>query len=121
MQRVYRVQDASGRGPYRPGFSLSWTDPGHEARNPSIMAEFGQDIGDRIRPGHHAGCGFHSLNDLEAWFSEAERERLAAFGFRVVALDGCRVVARGVLQVVFSRAKPLKSGAQEIPQAAVSK
>ena len=121
MTRVFRVQDFHGRGPYRPGTSHRWTDAGHEARNPTFFEEF-PGIVDKINYyGHreNTGCAFRTLDQLRAWFSEAERARLAGLGYRIVSMNADRVIAESKNQIVFGRRKHFSRGAVEVPWGAV--
>lgn len=118
-ERVYRVQDANGRGPYQPGFSRQWADedfaPGMMAL-PTWMEEFGSDLITRLgRPGEHYGSAVRSVEKLSEWFSPTEQRRLAALGFIPVALRANRILAESKNQLVFARQRPLARGALLMP------
>ena len=110
--RIYRVQDADGRGPFKPGFSHRWLDPSPSARDllPPWIDEFGLGIISRINAGEHAGCGCRSINGLRRWFDDGELERLREFGYQVVMMKADRILAESVNQTVFVRSRPLKDG-----------
>jgi len=97
---IYRVQDATGRGPYRPGLSGAWVDADHDRRNPAITQEFTLRIIQSFPRDASAGCGFFSVAALATWFSVAEQKRLDALGFRVAAIEGATVYAVGDLQIL---------------------
>jgi hypothetical protein len=116
MMRVYRIQDAEGRGPFRPGFSHIWADehfgPGVEAM-PTWQEEFGTDLLDRRGlPGEWFGSAVRSIKDLSRWFSDAEQERLRGLGFRVVSIGPVRILAESKNQVVFASRLPLAVAAR---------
>jgi len=109
---VYRVQDAEGRGPYRPGFSHRWADSDGPIMLP-FYEEFGwslTSIPGRFLPGEFAGCGFRALDHLYRWFSPTECQRLSGFGYVIVFLYVDRVLAESAHQVVFARRRPLTDG-----------
>ncbi len=109
---LYRIQDASGRGPFQPGLSRLWAEPRgirdhflpvHEAF-PDLL---------RIVAGARAkrqflGCACRTLEKLNEWFSPVEQMRLQRAGFRVVEFVPDEVVAETGDQVLFASNKPLK-------------
>lgn len=111
MNIIYRVQDDSGRGPYRPGTSHRWKDNDHDARNPTFFTEFGIGVVDDRKPGEAMGCAFLSLGQFYTWFSPAERTRLRLIGYRLCRMTADRIVAKSDRQVVFTRMRPLRKGA----------
>ena len=117
--RVFRVQDANGRGPFRPGFSVKWCDDDfHPSMSPlpTWMEEFGWDLIDRLDwPTEHFGCAVRSVEQISRWFSDAEQYRLALLGFNLVSLDIARILAESPNQLVFARQKPLANDALIVP------
>jgi len=113
MSTIFRVQDGDGRGPFRLGLSRQWIDDTTgPALPPSWIEEFGLDLLKREgRMGEHYGSGCMTLHDLTLWFQPDECVRLALLGFRVVRLDGARIIARSSCQVVFGRLRPLAEAA----------
>lgn len=114
---VYRVQDAEGRGPYRPGFSHRWVDEDHD-RNPPFMVEFNwplSSVPGRWLPGEHGGCAFRTLDALYRWFSPSECRRLDALGYSVVSMTADRIIAESDKQLVFGRWKSLSKGYLMLP------
>ncbi len=109
--RVYRIQDAEGRGPFRPGVSSQWVDKNDLLPPPTWMGEFGGHLMKELRPGEFAGCAVRELAQLSKWFSPTEMPRLRALGYRLVALHADRILAQSPNQVVFARRRPLNSGA----------
>lgn len=114
---VYRIQDAEGRGPYRPGFSHRWVDGDHD-RNPPFMVEFDwplSSIPGRWLPGENGGCAFRSLEALRRWFSPSECEKLETLGYSIVSMTVDRVIAESDRQLVFGRWKKLSRGYLMLP------
>jgi len=110
--RVYRVQDAFGRGPWKPGFSSQWT----EDREPSeylvlkpIQDEF-PTLSLRLRHDRFYGVGCKSLEQLRRWITKSEYQKLVEFGYQCVSIDADKVVAQSEVQLVFERSKPLSNG-----------
>jgi hypothetical protein len=117
--RVYRVQDAEGRGPFRPGVPAVWADeffaPGMDEM-PSWMEEFGADLINRKGlPGEYFGTAVRLLGHLRKWFSCAEMARLDALGYRPVCLTIQRILAESGNQLIFARRAPLAKGALLVP------
>ena len=113
--RVYRVQDQEGHGPFRPGFSATWSDaewaPGMKPL-PTFMEEFGRDLIDRLGlPGEHFGSAVRTAPEIRKWFSPTEQRCLIDLGYNVVALKVSRVLAESKNQLVFARRMPLRHGA----------
>ena len=119
MTAVFRVQHkADGRGPFRPGFTATWSDDaGHILRStrPSWIDEFGSDaVQHGGRPSEHFGSAVAKHADLANWFSSGERGRLADLGYVCVRVPDARVIAASPNQVLFARAKPLTVGVQRV-------
>lgn len=108
---VYRVQDADGRGPFKPGFSRYWLDHDRDDWPPPFFEEF---PGLRFPDGGHIGCGCRTLDGVRRWFNDRELSTLAAAGYQVVAIDADRVLAESEHQIVFWRRRPLRFGAQAV-------
>ena len=124
MTRVFRIQDADGRGPWRPGFSVKWSDPdfapGVEDL-PPYFVEFGHDLLERRGiPGEHYGCAVRKLKDLCRWVSAAERAKLATLGFNIVSLKPDRILAESKNQLVFACRTPLSRAAIILPWTCVA-
>ena len=113
---VVRVQDADGRGPWRPGFSHTWieedapadrlTESVLELVPPSVLRAIPRDI--------HVGCACRSVEALMAWFTPVERQRLARLGFHIVRLRVDRVIAESDWQMVVARRRPFAEGATRL-------
>lgn len=119
---IYRVQDAEGRGPYRPLFSQHWVDADHDERNPPLEKEFPwlTLAHFRLRARNDAyGFGFRTLEKLARWFSQSECIRLEAVGFNVVAMRVQELIAEGEVQVLFWRCMPLRQQARLVSWAEV--
>ena len=116
---VYRVQDAKGRGPFRPGFSEKWVEerPDHDNLQPWLI-EFPdvlKSIRTRQQFSHCSyGCGCKSLDQLRRWFTRSEYSRLKEFGYSAVVLQVDRILAQSEVQCVFERELPLTWGAKAV-------
>lgn len=62
--------------------------------------------------GKHFGCGCRTVEQLQRWFTAAEYETLARFGYQAVRFEVDRVLAESDIQLVFQRARPLRFGAE---------
>ena len=113
MVTVYRVQDASGRGPWRPGFSQQWIDDDAPAGRltETVMDLMPIEQIQALPMTHHYGCGCRSLDALMAWFTMRERARLFRAGYHPVSMRADAVVAESDWQVLFARVRPLSDGA----------
>ncbi len=115
--KIYRVQDAEGRGPWRPGFSQAWIEERPDAELDKLFAiqdEF-PNLGSMLRRSDkHVGVGCKSLSQLRMWFTEKEYQNLLALGFECCALEVDRVVAESEIQCVFARSKPLNKNARKV-------
>lgn len=111
--RILRIQDAEGRGPYKPGMSSRWTDDHGDPPPPTWMEEFG-DITRQCADDEYLGCGCRTLDQLFKWFTPTERVRLRRLGYQIVVMWADRVIAESVNQIVFARKKPLAMGATVI-------
>jgi hypothetical protein len=107
---IYRVQDISGRGPFRPGFSQYWAS--RDVMRPKAWTEEFPGLLATIRASaasFHYGCGCRGLFQLARWFLPEERPRLAALGYAVVSMPA-EILAVSDDQLVFMRRAPLYSG-----------
>lgn len=108
MPFVFRIQDAEGRGPYRPGTSHRWADVDGPVPPPPFYEEFGQAIFDHFKAGWANGCAFETMAQLTAWFSPTERARLAMLGYRIVRFRPDRILGASENQMVVSRQRPFR-------------
>ena len=113
MLQVYRVQDAEGRGPYKPGMSKRWVDEDGDPPPLPFVAEFGNGIIGHLNSkidayGGACGCACRSVDGLARWFTVTERPRLAALGYRIVSMGVNEVLAESEAQLVFWRLLPLR-------------
>lgn len=113
MTTIYRIQDADGRGPWKPGFSRFWVEDraDHDLLIPWYR-EFGRVDGNAI-VGMAVGCGCRTPEQLRRWFIPTEYSRLVAYGYRAVQMDVGRILAESSIQCVFERAKRLNHDVQE--------
>lgn len=108
LTTLYRVQDAEGRGPYRPGFSHAWVDAVRAEYPPTIFDDFGPVLlAEAKRSGLHLGCAFRTPEQLHRWFTRRELTRLENAGYAVVAVQADRVFAESEWQVLFGCEAPL--------------
>ncbi len=106
---LIRMQDAEGRGPWRPGFSYSWSDPlGKPLPKPITLAvkNFRSFAMKLHGEGFHIGCAVPE-GAIRLWFSEAEERRLLAMGFSWVDASGCKVPWRSEEQALIASRLPL--------------
>lgn len=108
MNTVYRIQDAEGRGPWRPGFSKFWVEDrdDHDLLLPWYQ-QFGR-VDQRVLSGMHMGCGCKTVEQLQRWFIPTEYRRLVAYGFQAVQMDVGRILGESDIQCVFERVLPLR-------------
>jgi hypothetical protein len=107
MKRIYRIQDADGRGPYKPGFSHVWCDSFGLPPPRTWMEEF-PGLHKRMNEDMHYGAGGNSIEQVRKWFTPTEYCRLLILGYRLVSMEVDHVMAESRNQLVFKRAKPLK-------------
>ena len=109
MALVCRIQDADGRGPYKPGFSHVWSereygpDPVFIAF-PGIMTRAQKIVNDR---GGAVGCAFRTLNQASEWFSPSEVLTLAKHGYSLCWIEPDEILAENDDQLVIWTALPL--------------
>lgn len=111
---IYRVQDANGRGPWKPGFSSIWVEEKTAEQCRRLQAwflELGPVHLDALE-GSQVACGCTCPEHLREWFSPTEYEKLQAFGYQAVTLTADRILGDGLTQVVFERALPISQGAK---------
>lgn len=111
MTTVYRVQDRSGRGPWKPGFSHRWVEDrdDHDLLIPWYQ-QFGW-VNKNAISGMHVGCGCRTLEQLRRWFTAGEYQTLLQFGYQAVQLEVGRILGESDIQLVFERARPLREAA----------
>ena len=116
MTRVYRVQDSEGRGPWRPGFSMTWMDDDvadRQASLPSIIEEFGMEALEKaFSSGRYHATACRSMDELRNWFTPEEMRRLASFRFSIVEIRDADIVLQGERQAVIARDRPMAVGVQ---------
>lgn len=110
---VYRVQDATGRGPWRPGLSRLWLE---ETAPVGRLSESVFDLVTleeirAVRDRYHIGSACRSLDALWEWFTPLESARLAALGFHPVQMRADVVIAESRWQLVIGRDRPFTVGA----------
>lgn len=110
---IYRIQDASGRGPFKPGFTATWLKPraDHDNLAPWFV-EMGP-VHTKVRKGMACGCGCQTVEQLRRWFSADEYLALLAHGYKAVKLEADRLLGSSATQCVFERAHPLHDAVEE--------
>lgn len=109
----YRIQDASGRGPWRPGFSHQWIDPAKDdTLCPPMMHDFPQwtsQVAKAQREGlAHFGCCVEGIRGLHRWFTPSELHLLRMFGFRLVDAEPLTPIAVSPYQIIGASRWPLR-------------
>lgn len=108
---ILRVQDVEGRGPYRPGLSIRWSDEAGPYC-PPWWVELGWDMmaAHALMDGDYAyGCGFRNSEQMAAWFTSVELSRLAALGFHLAVIKPAIIVAETSRQIVFGASRALNT------------
>ena len=116
---VFRIQDADGRGPWRPGFSSAWVDPSREYLPPPFYEEW-PDLKLKSNVLHY-GCGCSSLEQLGKWFNRYELSLLSQLGFGLVTIYADKILASNDNQVVFATSVPFTRAAIHLPLSALLK
>jgi hypothetical protein len=106
---IYRMQDRSGRGPWKPGFSKMWVEDRTEEEFAALKAiQELVDYATLSEPKGHRGCGCRTLAQLRRWFTPTEYARLLDWDYTCVQMEVDRVLFSNDVQVLFERRKPLR-------------
>lgn len=113
MVTVYRIQDADGRGPFKPGFSKRWVIERDDQENlmpwiiemPNVLS---------LSSGWPLGCGCRTIDQLKRWFTRKEYRKLVSLGYRAVQISGVRVLGESATQCVFECQTRLSEAGAEI-------
>lgn len=106
---IYRVQDAQGRGPFRPGFTEKWITPGRDLDAlPPWFSEFDICITEMSK-NYHLGCGCRTKIKLGTWFSYPELIILQNNGYRICEIQPDIILAESDIQTVFATKDPLNT------------
>ena len=111
--KIYRIQDREGRGPYKPGETELWQDKEGEALPPlpiPAILKFRRSI----PKDHHMGFGFQSMEQLRNWFSDGEISRLYYRGFQIVSMGATGILMKDGKQVLFHRRFPFNEGCEAV-------
>lgn len=106
--KIYRVQDVSGRGPFKPGISSKWSDPDEfvELRRPFEFFDIMKTLKLKgIRDSY--GFGFRTPFQLSCYFSQAEKFKLFDLGYFVAQMTVNKIIKESSRQILFWRNKPL--------------
>lgn len=120
MARVYRIEDAKGRGPYTTVCSANWRDCTHHKETGRPVPEEDWNYAwygsARLKAGDvdlgriDFRFGFLSLAQLTAWFSKEERKKLWEIYKMRVSVYDAKIVKKSKKQVVFLFDKVEKKG-----------
>lgn len=106
-ETIFRVQDADGRGPFKPGFSFSWVI---DRDDHDILVPWYVELGpvhQTAIAGMYLGAGCRTLDQLRRWFIKPEYKKLLKFGYMAVAMEIGRILGESEVQLVFERSIPL--------------
>ena len=107
MKIIYRIQDAEGRGPFKPGVTTKWLQ-----WRPEVIPlipwpmEFPWITMKHLR-GYHFGCGCATVVQLQRWISDYEYRILQQLGYNAVKMQVSKIIAQSDIQTVFGRNIPL--------------
>ena len=108
---IYRVQDADGRGPWKPGFPDTWVEPRQDHENLlPFFCEFGM-VHRKALDHEHLGVGCLTVRQLQRWFTPTEFIALRNHGYAAVRIEADRILAQSDVQCVFANLRPLAEGA----------
>lgn len=107
MEKLYRIQDKDGRGPFKPGVTHQWSETNY--RLPSVMLDF-PNLQEKLKPYHkrglNVGCAVRG-NRLDEWFSKNEQVKLKMLGYQIVTIEDYEIVCESASQVIFASKKKL--------------
>ena len=107
MKHIYRVQDADGRGPFKPGLTDKWLS----ARGDSdLLPAFSvYDIFDaqHRKKAPFYGCGCETIEQLKRWFWPDEWRILKKLGYFAVEMPVAEIILNDGNQVFFTRHRAL--------------
>ena len=114
MVVVYRVQDLSGRGPWKPGFSKIWVEerPDHKNLQPWFI-EFGW-VNKKGLSGETLGSACKTIEQLRRWFTKQDYEKLKTYGYKSVKIEVNRIIAESDIQCFVGRAKPFNESVEVV-------
>ena len=106
MPIVYRIQDAEGRGPFKPGFIKKWVEYrlDHNNLQPWFI-EFGR-VDKQISAEETSGCACKSLEQLRRWFTKREYTKLKKLGYKAVRIKVDHIIEESDIQCFVSRSMP---------------
>lgn len=105
---VYRVQDAEGRGPWRPGFSRTWIDADGPPLPPALHEDFGDGVYKVLRATKgYCGSAVNDIERLAGWFTPLEQLRLQLLGYNPVCILADEVLYESPHQLVIRCNEPL--------------
>jgi hypothetical protein len=107
MEKVFRIQDREGRGPWKPGFSHKWVVNRPDHKNLiSWYEEFGP-VHESIPSFYHIGTACTSLKQLRRWFTRREYKALLGFGYSAVCMHVDEIIKRSDIQCLVVSKRPL--------------
>lgn len=110
-QKIYRVQDKNGRGPWQPNFSHVWIEMREDHDNLiSMYNEFHCTQLFFEFPFLISGC--LTVDQLKRWFTESEYRTLLRYGYKAVEVPEVKILASSSIQCVAGRDLPTNRGAK---------
>ena len=109
--KIFRIQDKTGRGPWKPGFSHKWLDEEGPPLPPAIyetVRNFQGIVTRANAKGMYLGCAVRE-GKLSEWISESEMARLKCYGYFLVNAGQCQILADDGMQVIIASKKPLRN------------
>ena len=110
---IWRIQDAEGRGPFKPGMTTRWLRDEPDERLLPVYADI-PDLSERIAKARrrmngelYAGVACRSVEQLSRWFDERERQALIRLGYQCADASQCFVIGEGKSQIVIGWHLPL--------------
>lgn len=97
---LYRIQDDQGRGPFKPGESLLWSDTDGEARPFDLDTLLA--ARSRLRGAERMATACRTMEQLQQWFSPTEMRTLREMGYRLVRVRPHRILGENDNEVFFA-------------------
>jgi hypothetical protein len=114
MLSVFRVQDESGRGPFKPGFTAKWVISRSDHKNliPSFIEFKRLDI--KVVPGCTYGCACRKITQLRRWFTKPEYRKLKKLGYKAYKIKVDEIIADSDIQCIAVKKSSFTEDAEKI-------